>query len=299
MQVRGHGPPLGPSLTRSSFQHAHILRLPPELHMMIFECLVDEKKAWLVSLVTLCKALGPEVEAVLYREVVIKTCKRTSTLCRSVIKGRCRAVYMRKLVVSIRGGASIKQHLKRALPMLTNLAWLELEVGDTSIFDILLDVPFRLRTLLICGCGCSPHLEDILARQPDIERLSLLFSSDGLEEQVLPRISRPDILQKLHTLVIMAGFFPFTGITYAYPISHLAVIGARHDDLTHIVGLFSSTLVTLYTFRFVSDICTPMCYWPASMFRDAKFPILKHMNVTTLFHHTAHVRIHPQMTARH
>lgn len=292
MQVRGHGPPLGPSLTRSSFQHAHILRLPPELHMMIFECLVDERKAWLVSLVTLCKTLRPEIEAVLYRDVLLKTCKRASTLCRSIGKGRFRAVYMRKLVVSIRGGASIKQHLERVFPTLTTLSWLELEVGDTSIFDILLDVPFRLRTLLICGCRCSPHLEDILARQPEIERLSLLFSSDGLEEQALPRISRPDILHKLHTLVVMADFLALTSITYPYPISHLAVIGARHDDLTHIVGLFSSTLVTLYTFRFVSEICTPMCYWPASLFRDARFPILEHMNITTLLHRTAHVRAH-------
>lgn len=265
--------------------------------MMIFECLLDERKAWLASLATLCKALGPEIEAFLYRNVLIKTCKCTSTLCRSIVKRPCRAAYIRRLVVSIRGGASIKQHLERALPMLTNLAWLELEVGDTSIFDILLDVPFRLRTLLLCGCRCSPRLEDILARQPDIERLSLLFSSDGLEEQVLPRIERPDILHKLHTLVVMAGFFPFTGITYPYPISHLAVIGARHEDLTYIVDLFSSTLVTLYIFRVVSEICTPLCYWPASMFRDARFPILEHMNITTLLHHTAHVRAHLQMTA--
>ncbi len=265
---------------------------------MIFDHLADEKKPWLASLATLCKTLLPEVEAALYREIEIGTCKYASALCRAISKRRYRAVFVRKLVVSVRGGTSIKQHLKNVLPLLTNLTSLELVVDDPSIFDILLHCSFLLHTLIIGGERYTPRLEDILASQPDIERLSFVFIPEHSRDEVQPKVSRPDILPRLRTLTAFASRFPLTFITHPYPITHLSIMGASHDDIAHVVNLFGSTLVTVCILRLVGDKCTPACYWPASMFRNAHLPKLEHVKVTDLYGPSTDVRTSPHPPSR-
>ncbi|KAL1938046.1 hypothetical protein VTO73DRAFT_12057 [Trametes versicolor] len=268
---------------KAAFANEHILKLPTELHMMILDHLADERKPWLASLATLCKTLLPEVEAALYREIEIGTCKYASALCRAISKRRYRAIFVRKLVLSVRGGTTLKKPLQTALPLLTNLSSLELVVDEPSIFDILLHCSFRLHTFIIGGERYAPQLEDILASQPDIERLSFVFIPEHSQDEIQPELSRPDILPKLQTLTAFASRFPLTFITHPYPIAHLSIMAASHDDIAHVMKLFGSTLVTVCILRLIGEKCTPECYWPASMFRNAHLPKLEHVKVTDLY----------------
>ncbi|KAL1938054.1 hypothetical protein VTO73DRAFT_12065 [Trametes versicolor] len=268
---------------KAAFANEHILKLPTELHMMIFDYLADERKPWLASLATLCKTLLPEVEAVLYSEIEIGTCKYASALCRAISKRRYRAVFVRRLVLSVSGGTTLKKPLNTALPLLTNLTSLELVVDEPSIFDILLHCSFRLHTFIIGGERYAPNLEDILASQPDIERLSFIFIPEHSQDMVQPQLSRPGILPKLQTLTAFASRFPLTFITYPYPLTHLSIMAASHNDIAHVMKLFGSTLVTVCILRLIGEKCTPECYWPASMFRNAHLSKLEHVKVTDLY----------------
>ncbi|KAI0368177.1 hypothetical protein BV20DRAFT_999049 [Pilatotrama ljubarskyi] len=268
--------------TKAAYEHEYILRLPSELLRMIVECLEDEDRSWLASLATLSKTLMPEVEAVLYRDIEVGKCRNASIACRSVVKRPHRAVAVRKLCISLRGGTSIKQHLKRALQALPNVFRLELVVDDPSLFEFLLDVPFRLQ-VFIAGGECYPEcFEDILASQPSIEFLSLVFVGAGTE-RTRREISRPDILPNLRSLSVAAVRYPFSLIKRAFPITHLSLSRARHDDLAHAMKLFGGTLRSLTALRFLDSACTDACYWPTSIFRNAHLPQLRYVDVTDFY----------------
>lgn len=231
---------------------------------------------------TLCKTLMPEIEAVLYREVEIGTCKRTSMFCRAVLKRRYRSSFVKKLLISLRGGTTSKPHLKQALPILTNLRFLELTVDDPEVFDIMLDVPFRLRHFAMGGDYYPDRMEDILARQPDLESLSLVFMS-GTAPEEQPQLSRPDTFPSLTNLTIFSRCYSPTNITYPYRIPHIAIAGARHDEIAHVIKMFAHSLESLDIIRFMDDRCTAACYWPTSMFRNAQLPKLQHVKVSDLY----------------
>ncbi|KAI0357256.1 hypothetical protein OH77DRAFT_1422816 [Trametes cingulata] len=250
---------------------------------MIVEYLEYEDKVWLASLATVCKALMPEIEAVLYRDIEVGKCRYASVLCRSLVKRPHRAVAVRRLCISLRGGTSIKQHLKRALQVVMNVSSLELVVDDPSLFEFLLNVPFRLKILIAGGDYYPECFEDILASQPSIELLSVVFVGAGTEH-TRREIARPDILPNIHTLSIVTVRYPLTLIKCAFPIKHLSLSRARHGDLVHAMKLFGSTLETLTVLRFLDDACTDACFWPTSMFRGAHLPQLRFVDVTDFYH---------------
>lgn len=238
---------------------------------MILEYLMDERKAWLASLATLCKTLLFEVEAALYKDIKLKTCEHTLALCRSIVQKPHRASFIRKLFVLVSGGLTIRQPLKKVLPMLTGLSSLGLAAEESSLFDILLDVPFRLRTLMIGHQHCPPRLMDILARQPSLERLSLAFVPKRAGS--VSKRPRP----------------PLIGVAPLPSLVRLSIVSVDHNDVAHIVAFFGSTIVTLHVLRIIGDRCTPACYWPMSIFQDAQLPKLENLKITDIYHHSIRV----------
>lgn len=272
-----------PSQEQLNKAKGSILKLPPEIVRMIFEHLGDVRcRAWLASIATLCKVLVPEVEAALYRTVVVTSCKNVLLLYRSLNKRPYRALTVRTFEVSTRGGASIKKPLNSVFQMLTSLERLELAVDEPSIFSLLLVAPFRLRVLVAGGSHYPTCFEDILASQPSLWRLSLTFTPKEDMESIRT-ISRPDILPNLRSIT---GFmtrrnprFPFVLITHPYPLVHLALVGATPGVITHAISLFGNTLIRLTFARVVDAQSLPVCYFPTYMFRNAHLPKLERFMV--------------------
>lgn len=272
-----------------------ILKLPPELLRMIFDHFADRQyRFWLVWISTICKALMPEVEAALYRTVAVSSCKNATRFFRALVKRPYRALAVRNLVVYVTGGASIKQPLKSALQLLTSLKHLEITVDDPSIYPLLLNAPFRLRTLLTGGYYYPDCVEDILASQPSLERFSTMFTprrEEPLDMERARTISRPDILPNLRSITGWVARFPLTLITHPYPIVHLALVGVTRRDITHAISLFGNTLVRLVLIRLIDEEAPPECYWPTYMFRNAHLPKLEYFLVVDRYDEEADVRV--------
>ncbi|KAI0667491.1 hypothetical protein C8Q78DRAFT_1082211 [Trametes maxima] len=267
-----------------ALQHVYDFRLPQELLRMVFSYFEHKhcRLSWLASVATVCKAFYPEAEAALYRWVAMGRCSQVSVFCRSVVKRSHRAVCVRTLVISVRGGSTIRQHLQHALPLLTNVSELELVVDDSSLFDLLLCAPFRLRCLVLGGVYCPLSLEDILASQPYVRSVSLEFVGAS-KEHLRSQISRPDLFPHLDTLAINTTGFSFTLVKHPYPIAHLSLNRARHDDIAHAIKLLGPTLVSLKIVRFIDGQCTSACFWPTSMFTNARLPRLQHVDITDTY----------------
>ncbi|KAI0667486.1 hypothetical protein C8Q78DRAFT_1082208 [Trametes maxima] len=257
---------------KSTLEHGHVLRLPQELLRMVFSYFEHKhcRSSWLASVATVCKAFYPEAEAALYRWVAMGRCSQVSVFCRSVVKRPHRAVCVRTLIIS------------RVLPLLTNVSELELVVDDPSLFNLLLCAPFRLRCLVLGGVHCPLSLEDILASQPYVWSVEFEFVGAS-KEHLRSQISRPDLFPHLDTLAIDTTGFSFTLVKHPYPIAHLSLNRARHDDIVHAIKLFGPTLVSLKMVRFIDGQCTSACFWPTSMFTNARLPRLQHVDITDTY----------------
>ncbi|KAI0631850.1 hypothetical protein C8Q77DRAFT_166627 [Trametes polyzona] len=265
---------------KAALKHDYILKLPVELLIMIFDYFIDEDKLWLASLVTLCKALVPAVEAALYHDVQLRTCKRTHIFCRSIIKRCHRAPYVRRLMINVRGGTTLRTIFKTALFKLRSLSSFEVMSEDQKLFEALLDPPFRVRSLTLGGECPDVSLEDILACQPHIERLELAYDTCRANHL---RITRPDILSKLRVLEVATNTeVSMSLITYPYPVTELHIIGAKHDDIEYALRLFGDTLVNLHIIRLIDNRCNQACYWPTTVLRNARLPRLFSLRVADI-----------------
>ncbi|KAH9896083.1 hypothetical protein C8Q73DRAFT_789868 [Cubamyces lactineus] len=268
-------------------------RLPPEIWREVFQYLSEEPKKWLASVSTICKTINPEVEAVLYRSVVIKKCVRVGApFCRSVVRRPHRAVAVRELDIQVHGFASLVDPLTRALKVVTNLKTLTL-IGDEPLLCILLDVPFQLQKLnLGCEESYTPDfVEDILARQPTIRELGLYFrmrtygfllcgNKTPAEKEDKFTLSRTDILPHLRILNVMVNFFPLSRITHAYNVTHLSFGKAHRDDVAHALQLFGGQLVALKITRCIDASCTDAYFWPTSVFSSThRLPRLQYLEI--------------------
>ncbi|KAJ8457090.1 hypothetical protein ONZ51_g11736 [Trametes cubensis] len=249
---------------------------------MIFEQLVYEPPRWLARMSTLCKFLHAEVEAVLYRNVVIAGGTEVSIpVCGAVIRYPHRALAVRELDIELWETWTLLSHLAPAFEAMVNLQALALR-GEEDVLRLLLDAPFRLHRLhLICG-GAPDFIESILVRQPSLQELGLhLYSLDGRaithsdrpNRDEYATISRTGILPQLRFLHVLTDRFPLGSIRHAYYITHLSFGSAHHGDIAHALTLFGDQLVALKVARWMDYTCTDACFWPASMFVGLARPL--------------------------
>ncbi|KAI0323986.1 hypothetical protein GY45DRAFT_1332028 [Cubamyces sp. BRFM 1775] len=281
-------------LTAAAHQNSALLRLPYELLREIFMYYdngTKETKRWLASIATICKALQPDVEAVLYRTVeTLYMFKHLNMFYRGVAKEPHRATAVRSLhVVAWTSSAGIKTTLKRLFKQLTGLVHLKLIAQDTEMYNMLLDVPFQLCTL-VAGGSCSsypPRFEDILARHPTLRMLHFYFPLGESGEAVgAPNltIARPDILPNLQKLIVNTSLFSMSRLQYAYPkVTHLCIGKVTHDDVNRAITLFGSNLVSFKLFRSLGPQCTDSCYWPTSMLQNKRLPKLLQLEIVDVY----------------
>ncbi|KAI0368164.1 hypothetical protein BV20DRAFT_1114307 [Pilatotrama ljubarskyi] len=194
-----------PASARSRIQSPPILKLPVELVRLIFAFLSDEPPPWLASISTICKALLPEVDAILYRFVYLNTCKAVSRFISAVLKRTHRPTAVRTLLIEVFGAATFTASwTQRAIPSLTNLRALALILREPVLFDHLLCAPVRLEALTVGGKNYPVCFPDILASQPNLRKLSLSFEIANSADPS----KRPCAAPQLRTLAISAHTFP-------------------------------------------------------------------------------------------
>ncbi|KAI9069651.1 hypothetical protein FKP32DRAFT_53992 [Trametes sanguinea] len=270
-----------------SDQRQHFMRLPPELRRMIFECFEsrrddDERCGWFRQTATVCKTFQEEVEAVLYRSVDFSSCKEILGFRYALLKRPARSTSVRQFSLVLgRHTKSARKPLKRILKMLTNLISFEICVNDPAIFELLLDVPFQLRSFHVFGSTFPACMEAILASQP-----SLLFFEHQLtvrkgDQATFRDISRQNVLPNLRSLAVDLSHFSLSLIKHPFPsLTRLSLRRAQHEDIAHALTLFSGNLVSFKVDRVINEICTSSCYWPTSIIKAARLPRLLHLEVT-------------------
>ncbi|KAH9896094.1 hypothetical protein C8Q73DRAFT_465428 [Cubamyces lactineus] len=160
--------------------------LPPELLLSIFQTYAPEAhRTWLASVTTLCKALNPVVESVLYRDVTITSDEGIRMFCRTIASEPSRSVAVRKLALvfhSTTASPPVDAILRSAFLSLVNLTWLQLDISISpsgylaSLVPV--DAPFRLRSLSVMSWHYQSFLEDLIASQPSLETLTIGFGGD-------------------------------------------------------------------------------------------------------------------------
>ncbi|KAI0368178.1 hypothetical protein BV20DRAFT_475153 [Pilatotrama ljubarskyi] len=253
---------------------------------MVFDHLPRTDPAWLTSLATTCRVLQPAAEALLYRDVILFSSPAASHFCRSVVKRPHRGPAVHKLSIFLRrvSGAALRKSFGQAVRVLINLKLLELDVRDPSLFEPLVDVPFRLRSLTAGGRFSPSVLEAALASQASLEYLCLEFPEPTGESASGPShaIGRSDILPKLRTLHV-AGAYELDAplrslVSYSYPIAHLQLSG-RHEDIVYALKLFGNTLVTAMLDRYIDAKTGQRNHWATSVLRNAHLIKLEHLEL--------------------
>ncbi|KAI0357257.1 hypothetical protein OH77DRAFT_1588624 [Trametes cingulata] len=184
-------------------------------------------------------------------------------------------------------GAALRKSFGQALRALANLKSLELDVRDPLLFELLVDVPFRLRSFTAGGKFTQSCLEAALAHQPSLEYLSIYFW-EPVEDATgaSHAICRPDILPNLRTIHVSGSYevdVPLRSlIGHSYPVTHLQ-LSSRHNDVVYALKLFGETLVTALLDRFIDAKSGQRNLWATSILRNAKLPKLEHLELRDFY----------------
>ncbi|KAI0660012.1 hypothetical protein C8Q70DRAFT_914030 [Cubamyces menziesii] len=260
------------------------------LHCLPTELLIDvlmhlrreADRPWLASVALVCRAFKPVIEAILYREAAIDTYQGLRRFCISVVDEPSRGIAVRKLTLNLnisRGpSVDLEPYFEPALRLLINLTSLKIIADDPTILSLLIDAPFRLRTLHVL-CSYYPLcFEDAIASHPTLEQLNLRFE-EGCAA-LPPQKSRQGILPNLCTLSTYSE--DFLALYGRYTCSNLTCLFLRyvaHQDTSSVFSLLGETLVSVRVSRYIEDECTQSCIWPTSILQNSRLPRLKRLEV--------------------
>ena len=260
------------------------------LHCLPTELLIDvlmhlrreADRPWLASVALVCRAFKPVIEAILYREAAIDTYQGLRRFCISVVDEPSRGIAVRKLTLNLnisRGpSVDLEPYLEPALRLLINLTSLKIIADDPTILSLLIDAPFRLRTLHVL-CSYYPLcFEDVIASHPTLEQLNLRFE-EGCAA-LPPQKSRQGILPNLRTLSTYSEDFLALYGRYTYSnLTCLFLHYVAHEDTSSVFSLLGETLVSVRVSRYIEDECTQSCIWPTSILQNSRLPRLKRLEV--------------------
>ncbi|KAI0641613.1 hypothetical protein C8Q79DRAFT_988242 [Trametes meyenii] len=250
--------------------------------------------AWLASMTTLCRALREAFESMLYESVILDQgkLKPVRTFLRSVVTQPRRAACLRKLHIEVARGSTLQPHLKRALPLFANLCDLVFIVDDPPVFELLRNVPFKLRSFGAGGMAYPKCFLSVLVFQPTIEHLALSFDARGCcYGAVMPCFSDPKLFPRLRSLALDAECFPPHYFLHSYPITELMLDKPYPNDITKALQLFGQTLVSLTIERRLADRTTlEPSIWPTSAIFEDGIAVLPNLRFLDVFDTTSSFR---------
>ncbi|CDO76655.1 hypothetical protein BN946_scf184986.g8 [Trametes cinnabarina] len=251
---------------------------------MIVEAVFDiycPSESWVVDLTTVCKALNPHAEAILYNGVELISSRMAKAYLRSVVNPMRphRAAAVRMLGVHVRTAKSIVQPFKLAFPKFTNLFRLAITSNTVELFEALLTAPPYIRILIVAGEHYPPRFPDILAAQSQIDTMHIRFMVCGefanpRRRSKIPPLADGTVLPNLQNLLLDADAFHPTLFTHAYSITSLTLVNPSHEHRTYALKLFRETLVSFAVYEDIELECPPRCFWPTWTLHDIHLPKL-------------------------